>query len=236
MDVFHYIQQSMELEAFEESVRGHKILIFDSIELALSRFFLVESNSLYKGKNILIISDTGNTPQISNPLLFRKRWDVIFRLKDAFDAQMIATFVAHSTKPARILWVSSGQAGDTIPKTLWSKWTAADITLFCLTQASSYVSCEWDVILFPLGYTYDIIERNLSQRHGHIPIMLQRIKQNILEIYDAKAGIAWSCLDHKGTPGTLYWYDPSEGKSTHQLFTKSEASTLLGSISKWLDT
>jgi hypothetical protein len=217
----------MELEAFDEPLRGRKVLVVSSLDLALSRFATVESSSLFKGKSILVIGDTGSVPQVPNPLLFRKRWDVIFRVKDPFDAQMLATYVSHATKPVRIFW-----AGDDIPKALWTKWT--DVTLIGFSESGR--GCDWDVILFPIGHSYDAMERCLGGRNANIPLMLQRIKAHLSEIADSKAGIAWSCIDHAGTPGSLFWYDPSEGRQTIQPFTKAEASALLNGIAKWLDS
>jgi len=222
--------EQMELEGFDDSLRGKKTLIIGSFELAMSQFSLIESTSLFKGKNILVLCDTGSIPHTPNPLLFRKRWDVIFRLKEGFDAQMLATYVSHAAKPVRILW-----SGGEVPKALWTKWTN-DITLLGLSETGIQTGCEWDVILFPIGHSYESMERCLGARHPHIPTMLQRMKQHMPEIADSKAGIAWSCIGHGGTPGTLYWYDPSEGKQAIQPFTKVEASALLTSIAKWLDT
>jgi hypothetical protein len=219
----------MELEAFDESLRGRKTLIISSLDLALSRFAMIESGCLFKGKNILVIGDTGSIPVTPNPLLFRKRWDVIFKLKEAFDAQMLATYISHAVKPVRIFW-----SGGYIPKGLTVKWTG-DISLLCYSDTGTHSGCEWDVILFPVGHAYDAIERCLLTRHVHIPSMLQRIKQHMPEISNSNAGIAWSCIDHMGTPGSLFWYDPSEGKQTMPPFTKAEASALLTSIAKWLD-
>lgn len=212
----------MEIEAFDEPLRGKKVLVVGSIDLALSRFSIVESTSLFKGKNILVISDNGMT----NPLLFRKRWDVIFRLKDSFDLQMLATYVTHGAKPLRIFW-----SGTDVPKGLTAK-LIGDCTLIGFSETGTHAGCEWDVILFPIGHAYDSMERCLLTRHQHIPFMLQRIKTHLGEIADSKAGIAWAV--DKGMPGSLFWYDPSEGRQTIQPFTKEEASVLLQSISKWL--
>jgi hypothetical protein len=220
--------EQMELEAFDESLRGRKTLIVGSFDLALSRFSKIESTSLFKGKSILVIADTASVPHTPNPLLFRKRWDAIFRVKEAFDAQMLVTYISHAIKPVRVFWT-----GGDIPKGISAKWNG-DITLIGFSD-TGVTGCEWDVILFPISYPYESMERCLVSRHLHIPTMLQRIKQHLSEIAESKAGIAWSCIDHPGTPGSLYWYDPSEGKQTMQPFTKAEASALLGSIAKWLD-
>ena len=120
---------SIRLEGFDGEIRGHRCLIIGNESDWLARINTLESESLYKGRSILVIHELmkGVSVSVSN-LLFRKRWDCIFRVRDSFEAQMLATYVANAPKPIRILWVAA-MGTQEIPRALTSKWERNDITV-----------------------------------------------------------------------------------------------------------
>ena len=112
----------------------------------ISRIESLESESLYKGRSILVIhepprpSGSGSAPLA----LLRKRWDCVFRIRESFEAQMVATYVANAPKPVRILWFSMTTSQE-IPRALWQKWSppgSPDITLIGCSQSGEPLGCE----------------------------------------------------------------------------------------------
>jgi len=214
----------MLIDSLDVQFRGHRTLVVNSVELALCRFSLLESVCLYKGKNVLVIQE-GQEVSLGNPLLFRRRWDVIFRVKDAFELQMLATFVANAPKPVRIFWSCVG-LGD-IPRGLWSRWQGQDVSL--LGCSDGVTGCEWETILFPLAYPFDKVERTLASRGSGLVAKCKELKEHWGELVDAKAAVAWVSQTN-----TIHWYDPAEHVYDAPLYTKAEAVILLQSLAKWL--
>ena len=78
------------LEGFSEHIRGRRSLVIGEVADWLSKIGAVESESLYKGRSILVIHEAVRGGFSGGPALFRKRWDCIFRIRDSFEAQMLA--------------------------------------------------------------------------------------------------------------------------------------------------
>jgi len=218
----------MRIESLDVPFRGHRTLVVGSVELALQRFSLLESSSAYKGKNILVIQSQESS--LGHPLIFRKRWDVTFRVKDAFDVQLLATYVSNAPKPSRVFWLSVGQSGQSgqsgdIPRALWTRWSH-DVSLIGCSEVGSINGCEWETILFPLGYPVEKVERVL---HGRGPSMLKELKEHWTELLDAKAAVAWV-----SSSNTIHWYDPAENVYDAPLYTKEEAAAVLQSLASWV--
>ena len=216
----------MKIDSLDVPFRGHKTLVVGSVELALHRFSLLEASSAYKGKNVLVLQAHGQELAVGHPLVFRKQWDCIFRSKDAFDLQMLATYVSNAAKPVRVFWLCMGHTGD-IPKALWSRWTH-DISLIGYCDAGFISGCDWERILFPVAYPVDKVERILHLR-GSGTAAIKDLKEHWTELIDAKVGVAWVSTNK------MYWYDPSEHVFDAPLYTKEEVSSILQSLAKWVE-
>jgi len=217
----------LRIEGFETPLRNNKTLIIGSPSNWIKNISSLESSCLYKGRSILVIQENGKPFNLGG-LLARKRWDVIFRIKEQFEIQMLATYVVNAPKPLRILWVSS--VGCEIPKTLWSKWASSDVTLIG-GQEGTQIGCEWDTILFPLLCPQDFIEKTLRSRASGAVGLLEKIKDHISEVYREGAGLAWTIIEEPAS-GCIYWHDPSAEQGEE--YTKKEVSEILESVSKWL--
>jgi len=230
-EMFSSNATQMRLEAFDTALRGHRLLVVGGVDTWLSRISALESESLYKGRSILVIQEGRESP---NPLLFKKRWDVIFRIRDPFEVQMLATYVANAPKPVRILWTPLDSAvGCEIPRGLWQKWNKQDITLIGASE-NGILGCEWECIIFPFNYPQEDIERVLLSRGPAVSAMAVRFRDYMAEITKSEAALAWTSINEGDVKGSLYWYDPSDVKTNTSLYTKKEASILLDSLSKWI--
>jgi hypothetical protein len=233
--MFGQKEETLRIEGFDTPLRGHRSMVLGTVEDALEVFHSVESESLYRGKNILVLQEgmqNANLPFV----LWRKRWDVMFRIKEPFDAQLLATYVANAGKPVRILWISTGH-GD-IPRSLWSKWIRQDVTLIgsSLEPHTNCVGgCEWETIFFPIQCAQGTVERVLSSRGSGMASLVAQVREYLPEIAASGAALVWTNVEEKDLRGSLYWYDP-EKKEKAISFTKAEASQLLEAVSKWVIT
>ena len=203
----------LRIEGFDGVVRG-RCLVLGKEANWLSQFNALEAESLYKGRSVLVLHEPRGT--VSSGLL-RKRWDCVFRVKESFEAQMLATYVANAPKPVRILWVCA--PSHDIPRALWQRWTN-DVTL--IGGASSELhGCDWDTILFPLQNTAQFTEKILAMRGSY---RLGNVGQHLAEIAANGAALAWN-------ESGFYWYEPSED---HEKLTKGEAVKLLEDVISYL--
>ena len=224
--------EPLRLEGFDVPLRGHRTLLVGGQECWLQRLMVLESEALYKGRSVLVIQETQRGSGREWPSLMRRRWDAVFRLRESFDAQMLATYVQNAGKPVRICWVFPQNGGGEIPRALWSRWAKQDITLLGCTETGVIGGVEWECILFPLRAEQQLVDRVLATRgSGSSGI---RVRDHLAEIASSGAALAWTNIDEKSIGGALYWYDPSEGNATaEESWTKREVAGILESIAKW---
>jgi hypothetical protein len=245
----HQSSESLRLEGFDAPLRGKRILVVGPQDLWLSRFSILEADSLYKGVNILVIQDnttgfahgqrsTHSSTARDYTLLHRRRWDVVFRVREAFDFQMLATYVQNAAKPARILWALPPSLGtmETVPKGLWQRWGGSggghgqDVTLVGGTENGVIGGVDWQAVFFPLRCEQSVVDRVLIARGSGLS---QGLRQHLSELAGSGAALAWTNIDEADERGALNWYDPGEGVKG-DWFTKKEAADLLEMVAKWL--
>ncbi len=236
--------QPVRLEGFDESLRGHRTLVVGPPESWLARLNMLEGEVLYKGHSVLVIQENTKGTGREYPALMRRRWDVIFRVRETFDAQMLVTYVQNASKPCRVLWAFPSHGLAEIPKSIWTRWNGTnDVTLIGGTEigmtggygSNSELNAIWETILFQFKCEQSLIERVLTARGPGIASMLAKVKDHLSEIGESGAALAWSNIDEEDKKGKLYWYDPTEGTETGELYSKKEVSDILKSISKWLE-
>lgn len=213
------------LEGFDSVLRGRRMFIV-GVDTALRRFAALESEALYRGKNVLVIGD-GNTVPLA---VWRRKWDVIFRIRDSFDAQMIATYVANAAKPSRVFWI-----GGEIPRTLWTRWVKQDITLI---GSGTVGATEWEAIFFDHGCEMGVVERALGQRG--VGSSLAQVREHLSELAASGAALVWSNIDETGgsgfTRGSLHWYDPESVAEVGTGLARTEIAQMLDAVKKWAET
>lgn len=242
---------SLRIEGFDGGIRGHRSLMIGKEADWLARVAVLESESLYKGRSILVIQESGRGGGGGvGAAMFRKRWDCVFRIREQFETQMLMTYVANAPKPLRIVWTSaaasasssasglasgaSGSTGNDIPRALWSRWDRADITLLGCSRGGEMLGCEWETIFFPLQNTSQFTERILSMRGSGIKNLAGGVGEHLAEIAANGAALVWSNIDEKDARGALYWYDPSEGVGAEERISKGEVVAMLEEIKGWV--
>ena len=210
--------EPFHLEGFDTALRGRRILLI-GVEGALRRFTALEAESLYRGKNVLIIGERTEPVPLA---VWRRRWDVVFRIRDAFDAQMIATYVANS-------------GNQEVPRGLWSRWTKQDTTLVgCCDPGSGSLVCEWEAIFFSHGCEQSVVERILVQRG--VGAGLAQVRTHLAELASSGAALVWSNIDETDVRGSMYWHDPESLAAMSGSVNRAEVGQMLDVIGAWVRT
>lgn len=226
-------QEPLRLEGFDVPLRGHRTLVVGPPESWLQRIAVLESEALYKGHTVLVIQEHHKGNGREYPALARRRWDVIFRVRESFDAQMLATYVQNAAKPVRVCWVLPNVSAE-IPRALWSRWANQDVTLLGCTEIGAIGGVEWECILFPLRAEQQLVDRVLATRGSGTAGMAARIRDHLAEIANSGAALAWTNIEEKDSKGILCWYDPKEGHgAAEETWTRKEVAAVLESIAKW---
>jgi hypothetical protein len=218
------VMEPYRLEGFDAVLRGRRLFVV-GVDAGLRRFAALESESLYRGKNVLVLGEGSIVPLA----VWRRKWDVIFRIRDSFDAQMIATYVANAAKPSRVFWL-----GGEIPRTLWTRWVKQDITLI---GSGTVGATEWEAIFFDHGCEMAVIERVLGQRG--VGSSLAQVREHLSELAASGAALVWSNIDEAGVfsgRGSLYWYDPESVAEVGTGLIRAEIAQMLDAVKKWAET
>ncbi len=230
------------LEGFDGAIRGHRCLSIGKEADWLARVATLESESLYRGKSVLVIHEasrgtggiggTGGFGAGVGIQILKKRWDATFRIREGFEAQMLATYVANAPKPVRIVWLALGPVD--IPRALSQRWQGQDITLIGCSNQGEMMGCEWETIMFPLSAGSAMIERTLSLRGTNIRSLASGIAEHLPDIAAKGAALVWTNIEEKDTRGALYWYDPADGVTEGEKLTKKDAASMLEEVAAWI--
>ena len=220
----------LRIEGFDGEIRGHRSLVIGKECDWLSRIHALESEALYKGKSILVIHEPIRGTSTVSAQILRRRWDSVFRIRETFDAQMLATYIANSPKPVRVLWHGTSE----IPRNLWQKWDKIDVSLVGCSKGGEPLGCEWEAIFFPLENTPAFTERVLGMRGSGMKSLASNVSAYLTEIADNGAALVWSAIGEKDSRGTLYWYDPAENQEKN-IISKTDAVNMLEEISGWIN-
>lgn len=225
----------VHLEGFDGAIGGHRCLIIGKEADWLARLASLESESLYRGRSVLVIQEAprGSAGGVSLRLL-KRRWDAVFRVKESFEAQMLATYVANAPKPVRVVWVGVGSTGVDIPRLLYQRWQGQDVSLLGCSHEGEMMGCEWEAILFPLHAGSAMIERTLALRGTNMRSLVAGVAEHLSDIAAKGAALVWSNIDERDSRGALYWYDPVEGVANGEKLTKKEAVAMLEEVREML--
>jgi len=218
----------LRIEGFDGEIRGHRSLVIGKEDDWITRINALESEALYKGRSILVIHEPIRGASSAGAQILRKRWDAVFRVRDTFDAQMLATYVANAAKPVRILWHGTHE----IPRALWQKWDKVDVSLVACSKGGEPLGCEWEAIFFPLENTAAFTERVLGMRGSGMRSLASNVSGYLTEIAD-NGSVLVSFNNGEKAIGSLYWYDTRENRDKNSI-NKAEAVSMLEEVRGFL--
>jgi hypothetical protein len=91
-------------------------------------------------------------------------------------------------------------------------------------------SPEWAAIFWTADATPESVEPVLHGHLGSYRTEQYHIKSVLKEIQASELGLVWSSIGESDKKGSLYWFDPSEGSTGSNLYSREETVELLRSI------
>ena len=214
--------ETVRLEGFSGTLRGHKVWIIGEESLVPNRLHVLEEELLGRGKRVLIQQDSR---PIAPRWTMKMEWDAYFRVRDAKDLQLALTYVVANAKPMRVVWI-----GDEPQPAVLQKLHQADVSI--VGYGPSIPRGDWECIFFSSGMEAPRIEDSLLARMGSARLSAQNLRSVIPELRAVRAGLVWTNVGEGERAGCIYWYDISEGEEPQDAFDAQEAAACLREIAE----
>jgi len=215
----------IRLEGFAESLKNKMIYCIGSTKmlpsLVRSRVSVVDMEVAHRGRKVLFLQE-GN---VNAFWLLRMKWDATFVIRESQDLRLALTYVIHSTRPTRLVW-AGGEPSTQIMQQLLK---CEGLTTIGLGQANPQ-SPEWTAIFWTADSTPEAVEPVLHGHMGPYKTEQYHVKSVLKEIQASELGLVWSSIGESDKKGSLYWFDPSEGSSGSNLYSREETVEILRSI------
>jgi len=216
----------VRLEGFSAPLKGQKIWICGTRDTLgtqiLNRLSALEEELLNRGRKVLILQ---NQRDISLRWSQQIQWDATFRIKDAQDLRLAATYIQNAAKPMRVVWI-----GDEPPSALMSAMASTDITF--LVASTQNPRASWNAIFYHPTLTQNFIEEGLTPRMGSSQVQKLNIHSVLRELQASNVGLVWSSIGETDKFGGVYWNDLEE--TTNAPFDPREAIDHLKEVSEFL--
>ena len=215
----------IRLEGFAESLRNRMIYCIGSPKmlpgLTRSRIGIIDMEVAHRGRKVLFLQE-GNVNAV---WLLRMKWDATFVLRDSQDLRLALTYVIHSTRPTRLVWAGSEPSTQVMSQLM----KCDGLTVIGVGQTNPQ-SPEWAAIFWTADATPESVEPVLHGHLGSYKTEQYHIKSVLKEIQASELGLVWSSIGESDKKGSLYWFDPSEGSTGSNLYSREETVELLRSI------
>lgn len=216
----------VRLEGFSAPLKGQKLWICgtrDSLGAQiLNRLAALEEELLNRGRKVLIIQ---NQKDISLRWSQQIQWDATFRIKDAQDLRLAATYIQNAAKPIRVVWI-----GDEPPSALMTAMASNEITF--LVASTQNPRATWNAIFYHPTLLQTFIEEGLTPRMGSSQVQKLNIHSVLRELQASDVGLVWSSIGETDKSGGVYWNDLED--TTNVPFDPREAIDHLKEVSAFL--
>lgn len=217
----------VRLEGFSAPLKGQKIWICGTRDTLgaqiLNRLASLEEELLNRGRKVLIIQ---NQRDISLRWSQQIQWDASFRIKDAQDLRLAATYIQNAAKPVRVVWI-----GDEPPLALMNTMASTEITF--LVASTQNPRASWNAIFYHPMLSQSFIEEGLTPRMGSSQVQKLNIHSVLRELQASDVGLVWSSIGESDKSGGVYWNDLEEA-SSNTSFDPREAIEHLKEMSDFL--
>jgi hypothetical protein len=217
----------VRLEGFSAPLKGQKIWICGTRDTLgkqiLNRLATLEEELLNRGRKVLIIQ---NQRDISLRWSQSIQWDAIFRIRDALDLRLAATYIQNANKPVRVVWI-----GDEPPSALMTAMSSNDITF--IVASTQNPRATWNAIFYHPTLSQSFIEDGLTPRMGQSQVQKLNIHSVLRELQASDVGLVWSSIGESDKSGSVYWND-LEDTATSIQFDPREAIDHLKEVSEFL--
>ncbi len=217
----------VRLEGFSAPLKGQKLWITGTRETLgnqiLNRLTVIEEELLNRGRKVLIIQ---NQRDVSLRWSHTIPWDATFRIRDAQDLRLAATYIQNATKPVRVVWLV-----DEPPSAFMSVMNSAEITF--LVASTQNPRSTWSAIFWHPTLSQSFIEEGLTPRMGQTKVEKLNVSSVLRELKASDVGLVWTSIGEIDKSGGVYWYDLEETATSTQ-FDPREAIDHLKEVSEFL--
>jgi hypothetical protein len=216
----------VRLEGFSAPLKGQKIWICGTRDTLgkqiLNRLTVIEEELLNRGRKVLILQ---NQRDISLRWSQNIQWDATFRVRDALDLRLAATYIQNASKPVRVVWI-----GDEPPSALMTALSSSDITF--MVASTQNPRATWNAIFYHPSLSQSFIEDGLNPRMGLSQVQKLNIPSVLRELQASDVGLVWSTIGESEKAGSVYWNDLEEAPTLQ--FDPREAIDHLKEVSEFL--
>lgn len=217
----------VRLEGFSAPLKGQKLWVCGTRETLgnqiLNRLVVLEEELLNRGRKVLILQ---NQRDISLRWSQSIQWDATFRIRDAQDLRLAATYIQNAIKPVRVVWI-----GDEPPSAFMSVMNSSEISF--LVGSTQNPRSSWNAIFWHPTLSQTFIEDGLTPRMGQTKVEKLNVSSVLRELKASNVGLVWTTISETDKIGSVYWYD-LEDTSTAQQFDPREAIDHLKEVSEFL--
>jgi hypothetical protein len=217
----------VRLEGFSAPLKGQKIWICGTRDTLgkqiLNRLAVVEEELLNRGRKVLIVQ---NQRDISLRWSQSIQWDATFRIRDALDLRLAATYIQNANKPVRVVWI-----GDEPPSALMTAMSSTDITF--IVASTQNPRATWNAIFYHPTLSQSFIEDGLNPRMGQSQVQKLNVHSVLRELQASDVGLVWSTIGESDKSGSVYWNDLEDAATSIQ-FDPRESIDHLKEISEFL--
>ncbi len=214
---FRQPEETVRLEGFSESLRGHKVafVVKDpkaAQALLQGRLSALDAEVAHRGRKILVVQGQHAAPKWA--LTFG--WDSMFQIKDTTDLKLALTVIQHAPKPTRVVWMG----GEPQTAVLQALQRVEALTLLSLGERAPTADA-WQAIFWTPEVPSEEVEQAVLTRYG-----TTAVRPILKELNVSDVGLVWSSIGESERRGGLYWFDPSEGVQAQPLNHQEAAETL----------
>ena len=220
----------VRLEGFNSSLKGQKVWLIAPPNrigaLIQNRLAQAEEECVGRGRKILIVQNSRDIPM---QWAQKIHWDAQYKIREAQDLRLAATYIQNSIKPLRIVWI-----GEEPPLTLLTLCTSPDICF--LGTGVSTPRMAWSAIFWDSLCPQSIIEEVLHAKMGSPYVTSLKIGSVLSELKASQVGFVWSVINESEKTGSVYWCDFEEdGKDSTLSIEPKEAVEWLREIATFLE-
>jgi hypothetical protein len=217
----------VRLEGFSAPLKGQTLWVCGSRDTLgsqiLNRLAALEEELLNRGRKVLIVQ---NQRDSSLRWTQQIQWDAQFKIRDAQDLRLAATYIQNALKPIRVVWI-----GDEPPLALMTAVKHSEITF--LVGSVQNPRSTWNAIFWHPSLPQTFIEEGLTSRMGVSQVQKLNLSSVLRELKASEVGLVWSSIGETDKAGSIYWYDMEESE-TSTPFDPREAIQNLKEVSEFL--
>ena len=224
-------EQTLRLEGFAESVKGHRTYCVATTPKFAERFLRariagLDAEVAHRGRKIMVFQGAA-TGAVAPRWLTTLPWDAAFHARDVADLKLVLTHIQHAVRPTRVVW--AGQ--DPAPAVLAALSRMEGVTLVTIGERAP-TSADWHAIFWAPDATLEDVEGAVTLRMGASGSA--QVKPLLKELRASEVGLVWSAIGEADRRGGLYWYDPSEGEDLRPGIDVGEAADILRKVADWI--